>query len=76
MDSKLIHANNKNLEITEVGTITTGIWNGTSIDNSKISNTLSNKRLEDVIISKTGIKDNTLLIGENSTGDFYIKNYN
>ena len=72
-DSKLIHTNNKNLEITEVGTITTGIWNGTSIENSKIANTLSNKRLEDVIISKTGISDNTLLIGENSTGDFLYK---
>ena len=61
-DQEILDKGNQN-EITSVGTITSGTWEGTDIGNDYITDTLTNKTLIEPIINKSGISDNTLLGG-------------
>ena len=44
-----------------------------NISSNKIVNILNNKTLNEPTINKSGISDNTLLVGENTTGNFLYK---
>ena len=71
-NQEILDKGNQN-EITELGTIISGVWQGTDIASDYITDTLTNKTLIEPIINKSGISDNTLLVGENISGDFKYK---
>ena len=73
-NQEIMDKGNQN-DISTVGTITTGIWEATIIDNNYLPLTLSDKILDNPTITKIGIGENTLLVSDSSE-NFYTSSYN
>ena len=69
-NQEIMDKGNQN-DISTVGTITTGIWEATIIDNNYLPLTLSDKILDNPTITKIGIGENTLLVSDSSENFLY-----